>query len=175
MMPANAGTLLEEALELWGFARHGVIAEVESIPAEHFGFRPAEGARTLAEIIRHVIESATMGYTELTRPDGDFRRLPPPEFFAEHAANVPAGTTRDELLDLLRTTHAQGERLFRDSGEVGMLQRIRRFDGETSTRLAWLWHLIDHESYHRGQIAMYARQIGLIPALTRLIHGDDAS
>jgi uncharacterized damage-inducible protein DinB len=174
-MSANPDTLLEEALELWGFARDGVIAEVESIPAEHFGFSPAKGARTLAELVRHIIEAAAMGYTELTRPDGDFRRLPPAEFFAEHAANVPAGSTKDELLDLLRNTHAQGARRFRDVGEVGMLQGIRRFDGQTSTRLAWLWHLIDHESYHRGQVAMYARQIGLIPALTRLIHGDDAS
>jgi len=168
-------TLLEEALELWRFAREGVIAEVESIPADRFDFRPAKGARTLAELVRHIVESAVMGYGELTRPDGDFRRLPPEQFFAEHAANVPAGTTKEELLDLLRSTHAQGERLFRDAGEVGMLQRIRRFDGLTSTRLAWLWHLIDHESYHRGQVAMYARQIGLIPALTKLIHGDDAA
>ncbi|MGD8277360.1 MAG: DinB family protein [Gemmatimonadota bacterium] len=175
MSATTPETLLEEALELWRFTREGVISEVESIPADRFDFRPADGARTLAGIVHHIVEAGVMGFTELTRPDGDFQRLPPEKFFEEHAANVPAAATKDELLALLRSTHAQGERLFRETGEVGMLQRIRRFDGETSTRLAWFWHLIDHESYHRGQVAMYARQIGLIPALTRLIHGDDAA
>jgi uncharacterized damage-inducible protein DinB len=31
-------------------------------------------------------------------------------------------------------------------------------------------HPIAHEEYHRGQIAMYARLVGRIPALTKLIH-----
>ena len=90
----------------------------------------------------------------------------------EDDASVPVAETKEELLTLLRSTHEEGEAALRAAGEVMMLQRIRRFDGQYSTRLAWLWHLIDHESYHRGQIALYARQIGLVPALTRLIQGD---
>jgi uncharacterized damage-inducible protein DinB len=35
-------------------------------------------------------------------------------------------------------------------------------------------HGIAHEEYHRGQLAMYARIQGHVPALTRMIHGDDA-
>jgi uncharacterized damage-inducible protein DinB len=27
------------------------------------------------------------------------------------------------------------------------------------------------EEYHRGQLCDYARQLGLVPALTKLIHG----
>ncbi|MGH7552626.1 MAG: DinB family protein [Longimicrobiales bacterium] len=48
---------------------------------------------------------------------------------------------------------------------------MRRFDGQPGTRLAWLYHAIEHESYHRGQIALYARFLGLVPALTRQILG----
>lgn len=164
-------TLLEEALELWRFAREGVIAEVEAVPSENIGFRPTAGARSLAEIVHHIAASAVMGVGELTRPDGDFQRLPPEELIAEHEAGMPPADTKEELLTLLRSTHEAGEAALRAAGEIMMLQRIRRFDGKYGTRLAWLWHQIDHESYHRGQIALYARQIGLVPALTRLIHG----
>jgi uncharacterized damage-inducible protein DinB len=30
-------------------------------------------------------------------------------------------------------------------------------------------HGVSHEEYHRGQLAMYARAMGLVPALTQLI------
>ena len=52
-----------------------------------------------------------------------------------------------------------------------MLQSIRRFDGKTGTRFAWLNHGISHEEYHRGQLALYARLLGRVPALTRRIEG----
>ena len=32
-------------------------------------------------------------------------------------------------------------------------------------------HGIAHEEYHRGQLALYARLLGRVPALTRLIQG----
>ena len=52
-----------------------------------------------------------------------------------------------------------------------MLQLIRRFDGKLGTRLAWMQHGIAHEEYHRGQLALYARLLGRVPALTQLIYG----
>ena len=52
-----------------------------------------------------------------------------------------------------------------------MLQLIRRFDGKMGTRLAWMHHGISHEEYHRGQLALYARLLGRVPALTQLIQG----
>ena len=39
------------------------------------------------------------------------------------------------------------------------------------TRLAWMNHGIAHEEYHRGQIALYARLLGRVPALTQKILG----
>jgi uncharacterized damage-inducible protein DinB len=58
-------------------------------------------------------------------------------------------------------------------GELFLLQAIRRFDGLPGTRLAWLWHAIDHESYHRGQLAIFIRVMGGVPALTKQIYGEE--
>ena len=61
--------------------------------------------------------------------------------------------------------------MIRSAGEVWMLQRIRQFDGSMATRLSWMHHGVAHEEYHRGQIALYARLVGRVPALTKLIEG----
>ncbi|RMD96511.1 MAG: hypothetical protein D6814_11245, partial [Calditrichaeota bacterium] len=36
---------------------------------------------------------------------------------------------------------------------------------------AWLHHGIEQEMYHRGQITLYERLLGIEPALTRRIRG----
>jgi len=93
-----AKNLLEETLDAWGYARTGVIDELENIPASDFGFRPSPHSRTTAELAAHIIESGLLASGELT-------------------------------------------------------------------------HAIAHEEYHRGQLTLYARLLGRVPALTKLIEG----
>ena len=110
---------------------------------------------------------------ELTRPDTDFRRAPWPELLSLYAAHVGDAATKRELIDLLRSSFEEARQAFSDAGELTMLQLISRFDGEQGTRLAWLHHGIAQEMYHRGQITLYERLLGIEPALTRRIRGAD--
>ena len=165
-------SLLEEALDAWADARRGVIAELRCVPAGRIDFRPDEGSRSIAEIAQHIVDTALMWCGELSNPAGEFTRKNFPAFIREYG--IPEGErpgAKAGLLRLLRSTHAQGVRQLRATGEVGMLQTIRRFDGERWTRLAWLQHGIAHEEYHRGQLALYVRLLGKTPALTKLIQG----
>jgi uncharacterized damage-inducible protein DinB len=50
-----------------------------------------------------------------------------------------------------------------------MATGIRRFDGGTWSRLTYVFYASGHEEYHRGQLATYARSMGLVPALTQKI------
>ena len=168
----STASLLEEALDAWSDARNGVIAEFRSVPPGRIGFRPEDGARSVAEIAQHIADTALMWCGELSNPTGDFTRQGFPAFISEYG--TPEADRPDDkagLLRLLRSTHAQGVRQLRETGEVGMLQTIRRFDGELWTRLAWMQHGIAHEEYHRGQLALYVRLLGKTPALTKLIDG----
>ena len=164
-------TLLDEALEAWADARAGVMAELRNIPDAQMGFRPEPGARSVAEVAQHIVETGLMWSGELTKPDGDFTRKSFPAFIREYARGVGRPRTKAALLGALKSSHAKGERQIRKAGELGMLQLIRRFDGKPWTRVTWMHHGIAHEEYHRGQVALYARLLGRTPALTKLIQG----
>jgi uncharacterized damage-inducible protein DinB len=164
-------TLLEEALEAWEFTREGVLDELQNLPDKDLGFRPAEKSRSVIELAQHIVESGTLMVGELTRADGDFQRKSYEGFLHEYGRGISSRRTKAQLLDALKKTHADGQRRFREVGELHALQLIRRFDGKMGTRLAWMNHGISHEEYHRGQLALYARLLGRVPALTRKIEG----
>lgn len=164
-------TILEEALEAWEYTRQGVIDELRNLPETSMAFRPSPESRTVGELARHIVESGLLMSGELSRRDGDFRRKGYEALLREHGRGVARMTTRRALLDGLARTHRDGERALRKAGELHMLQNIRRFDGKLGTRLAWMQHGISHEEYHRGQLALYARLLGRVPALTQLIMG----
>lgn len=164
-------TILEETLEAWQGVREGLIAEVRNIPANRFGFRPTPQSRSVAELVQHILEVAMMMTGELTRPDTNFHRAPWPKLLGLYAKAAWRARTKPMLLQLLTSQIKDGERRFRKAGELSLLQLITRFDGLPGTRLAWWNHGIAHEEYHRGQLALYARLLGIEPALTRLIRG----
>lgn len=164
-------TLLEEALEAWEDVRRGVLEESRVIPDDHYGWRPTGESRTVSELLRHILESGLMGVGELAREDADFTRQGFSDFVEEYAGDVPEELSPEALRDHLRMAYAEGAATLRARGDLHMLQRIRRFDGLRGTRLAWFNHNVAHEMYHRGQLALYARQMGLVPALTQRIRG----
>ena len=167
-------SLLEEAIEAWDGARQGVIAEAAGIPARDYDFRPTPEARSVAELVAHIVATGMMWTNELTRPTADFTRKSFPAFIRHYAGGTGKRRPRAEWLRLLRSSYRDGARQIRAAGEVQMLQYVRRFDGERGTRLTWMHHGIAHEEYHRAQIALYARLLGRTPALTQAIQGADA-
>jgi uncharacterized damage-inducible protein DinB len=171
VMPFN--TLLDEALEAWQYTRAGIMSEIENLADADLRYKPHPESRTAAEIAIHVAETGMMMTGELSRPDGNFQRKSFPDFIKEYARGVrPTAAGKRPLLQMLKRTHSEGERRLRQAGELHMLQLIARFDGERGTRLAWMNHGISHEEYHRGQLALYARLVGRVPALTKLIRGE---
>ena len=168
-------TALDEALEAWEYTRSGVISEVRNLPDVSLTFRPTASSRTPAEIAVHIVESGLMMAGELSRPDGNFRRKSFPQFMKEYARGVKATTNKKQLVQLLTKTQADGAKKLAKAGELHMLQLITRFDGVQGTRLAWMNHGVSHEEYHRGQLALYARLVGRVPALTQLIYGRKTS
>jgi len=167
-------SLLEDAIESLGFARQGTISEAANIPDDRWDYRPHPNARSVAELVRHMIEACAMLVGEACDPEGDFQRRPPAEHVRAHVGTLPEDLTPAQLRDALARTHDTSVGRIRSAGEAHLATGIRRFDGGTWSRLTYVFYAAGHESYHCGQLAIYARSMGLIPALTQRIHGDQA-
>jgi uncharacterized damage-inducible protein DinB len=163
--------LLEEMLEAWKDARGLVLDEARNIPAERYDFRPTDEVRSVGELLAHILEVSEMMVGELCRPDGDFLRKPFPELIAEYAADVMELREKAQLVEALTRTLQRGQQRFREAGAAHLAAGIRRFDGQEASRLAWMHHGISQEMYHGGQLALYSRLMGLVPALTQRIQG----
>ena len=116
-------TLLEEALEAWRYTPAGVVNGIDNLSDADLRFKPHPESRTAAEIAVHIAESGMMMSGELWRPDGNFQRKSFPEFMKEYARGVkPARGGKRELVQMLKRTHAEGERKLRQAGELHVLQ-----------------------------------------------------
>lgn len=164
-------SFLDETLDAWWDVRRGIIAEVENIPAGKFDFRPTPDVRSVKHLVQHILEVSMMMTGELARRDTDVHRAPWPELLRMYAAPAYEAETKTALLRLLETQMEEAEARFRDAGELALWQFMTRFDGATGTKMQWLHHGIAQEMYHRGQLALYARLLGLVPALTQQIEG----
>ena len=164
-------SFLEETLEAWRDAREGIIEEVRNIPANKLDFRPTPETKSVRELVQHILEVSMMMTGELARPDTDMKRLPWPKLLEKYAGAAYRANTKQQLLALLESQMKQAERKFRKAGELSLWQYMERFDGEQGTKMQWLHHGIAQEMYHRGQLTLYARLLGLEPALTKRIRG----
>jgi uncharacterized damage-inducible protein DinB len=168
---AELVSLLDETIEGWWDVRSGVIAEVDNIPAGKFDFRPVPEVRNVRELVQHILEVAMTMTGELTRPDTDLRRYPWPKLLKHYAGPAYEATTKAQLLKLLESQMKDAEQKFRAAGELALFQYLTRFDGKQGSKFAWWHHGIAQEEYHRGQLATYQRLMGIVPALTKAIHG----
>ena len=154
-----------EALAIWETSRNVTISEAENIPEERCDFRPGEGARTVRDLVRHILESGVGFARELTSDQPTFARVFAPETRAQFTATYPENSSKNEVIEQLRKSFADDMQRLRDQGDLAA-QTMTLMKRE-QTRLTGLWFSISHEMYHRGQLATYARAIGLVPAMTQ--------
>ena len=93
--------ILEAAIEAFGFSRQGTIGEASNIPEEHWDFRPHPDAKSVSEIVHHIVEASLMLIGEAADPDGDFTRRSPQDHAAGHAGHLPDDMTSSQLLEVL--------------------------------------------------------------------------
>ncbi|MDP9178095.1 MAG: DinB family protein [Gemmatimonadota bacterium] len=162
---------LEELLEAWRYTRDGIIAELVNLPESKLREPPAGLSRSALDLANHIVESGKLMAGELSRPDGDFQRKSYAALIGEYVNESDVASSKQEAVELLRRSHAEGDHGLRAAGAEQLSKPIRQFNGVPASRIAWLHHGISHEEYHRGQLAIYARLSGETPALTKLIMG----
>lgn len=171
-MPARSHpSRLDETLEAWRGVREGLVAEVRLLPANRLDFRPTPEMRSARELVQHILEFACLMTGELSRSDTNLTRAPWPKLLEQYGGHVARAKTKPALVALLQSQIVEAEKKFRAAGELSLLQYMLYFNGQPGTKYEWWHHGIAHEEYHRGQLTVYSRLLGIVPALTRQIEG----
>lgn len=157
---------IEETCEQWQDVRNGLIKEVELVPAERFDFRAAPETRSIIEVLHHIIESERVLAGEMCRANTDLRRGFP-AMIAEFAGHVKEASTKEAVIKLLASSLNETKAKVREFGDAGFEETMTRFDGKQSPKRVMLSFSVAHEMYHRGQLTVYQRLLGIEPALTQ--------
>lgn len=157
---------VEAIIASWKEVRAGLIEEADQIPADKFSFQAAPNTRTVLGLLQHLCESQKLLVGEACRPDTNLMRKSFAEQIKDYAPNVRDVNDKDGILDLLRATMDESEAKLLAAGDE-LQKTMKRFDGKEMTKLAFMSFAIAHEMYHRGQLTVYERLLGIEPALTQ--------
>ena len=155
-------TTIEEFLRQWRDARNGLVNEVERLPEDQLTYRAAPETRSALEILQHIIDSERMLVGEICRDDTDLGRLltrPPDD-------EVQGVTAKEAVLTLLASSLAASSEKMGRFGTDKLAEQMRQLDGQQVSKMAMLQFTLAHEMYHRGQLTVYLRLLGIEPALT---------
>lgn len=157
---------VENIIGSWREVRAGLIDEASQIPTDKFSFRAAEGMRTVAELLQHLIESQKFLVGEACRSDTNLLRKSFAENIKDYAPDVRSVDDKDGILQLLATAMDDTDKQLREHSDE-MKKTMKRFDGKEMSKLAFMSFAIAHEMYHRGQLTVYERLLGIEPVLTQ--------
>ena len=151
--------------------RNNTIKIAEEIPEDKYGFRPAEGCRSVAETLVHI---ALMS------------RVQEQIHFAEHLsslagfdyfgvmgklqAEAQTPRTKAQMIELLRSEGEKYAKALESASEAFLAEQVEYPAGmepPAKSRFEMLISPKEHEMHHRGQLMVVERMLGITPHLTR--------
>lgn len=142
---------LREHLERF---RGVTLQTLEWLPEDQLGWSPKEGLRNFAETFLHMARVEEYYARGLLSGQWDMER-----YFAR-----PAVLTREALRQVLNETRAQTLTGLENMDPARLDERVTVPDVPVDWTLrSWLWYLVEHEVHHKAQLALYLREIGVVP------------
>jgi uncharacterized damage-inducible protein DinB len=149
--------------------RNNTIKIAEAIPDDRYDFRPAEGTRTLAELLTHIALGARF-HQEITLSgrlnlDG-FNYM---EYMSRITAESNQPRNKAELVEFLKHEGDKFAAQLQTASEDYLGQHITFPPGATppsKSRFELLMSVKEHEMHHRGQLMLIQRLLGITPHLT---------
>jgi uncharacterized damage-inducible protein DinB len=144
-------TRQKDALELMLVDRWQQIARkiadlAQEIPDDRFNWRPVEGVRTCADVLRHVAfwNRYVAGTLRGQSVDDTANEVPAAEY-----------STKAAICDVLQRSA---------DDVVEALAAAPRVDASTAVQVV---PFIEHTCEHYGQLVAYARMLGIVPPVSR--------
>jgi uncharacterized damage-inducible protein DinB len=159
MTPHAEGQRLAELSEA---VRESTLKRLRVVPEGLENWRPVPSAMSFADLAHHIAEADRWLFRKLEKPE-----LPPMQ------GEVGAGAVADRaqflaLVEELVTLGRQRTALLRGLDAAALERRLpdARFGGEVSVWWIVVRGNLDHEAHHRGQLAIYLRQVAVAERLT---------
>lgn len=136
----------------WDEARTNLLRALDLLTDDQLDFVPHEGLWSLGDVLRHIADGEEGWFRcVITREHDEW----PPNY---SAADYP---TVASVKSLLTEVHARTE-AYLDTLRLDDLDRqITAPWGKTYSLLWIIWHVIDHEIHHRGEIFLMLGMLGL--------------
>jgi uncharacterized damage-inducible protein DinB len=151
--------------------RNNTIQIAEEIPEEKYGFRPAEGCRSVAETLVHIAVMTRV--PEQIHVVEHLDTLASFDFFGlmgKLQAEVKAPRTKAQILELLRNEGEKYAKILEGASDAFLGEHVQYPEGmepRTKSRFEMLIAPKEHEMHHRGQLMVIERLLGITPHLTR--------
>ncbi len=151
--------------------RKNTLKIAEEIPEESYSFRPAEGARTVAELLTHIALGAR--FQQQVIMDEKRTSMEGFDYFKYRDALIAEANrprTKAEILTLLTEEGEKYAKAVESLSDNFVGQSVAMPPGGTPpsrTRFDMLASVKEHEMHHRGQLMLIERMLGITPHLTR--------
>lgn len=140
-------TVSAKLIERWEQVAQKLTGLAEELPESKFDYRPLDGVRTFADVLRHVafwncyVADCARG----TKANDETNELPKDKF-----------STKNEIVDALRSSLANAA------------FALKKHSPDLSSEMTqMLVTFIEHNCEHYGQLVVYARLSGVIPPASR--------
>jgi len=151
--------------------RNNTIKIAEEIPEESYGFRAAEGCRSVAEQLVHIAvavriqEQINLVEKRSTLVGFDFFGL-----MGKVIGEEQVPRTKAQILELLKTEGEKYAAALEGLSEEFLAETVTYPEGmmpPTKSRFEMLIAPKEHEMHHRGQLMVAQRLLGQVPPMTR--------
>lgn len=149
--------------------RRNTIQIANDIPESSYDFVPAPGARSVSELLRHIIFASN--FYEDIHAVRRITTLQGYDFGAIARANAAKERAPLDRAQIIAALESEGERVatWLESMSPEFLHETYTdpMGQNPKTRLENLMSIKEHEMHHRGQLMLIERMIGVVPHLTR--------
>lgn len=149
--------------------RQNTIQIAKEIPEDRYDFAPAEGTRTVRELLSHIAFTNLIHYD--FHRDKRISTLQGYDFDAfmarMHAESSPR-RSKDEIIALLESEGEKFASWLESLAPEFLNEKYLDPAGQNPrTRFEHLLSAKEHEMHHRGQLMLIERMLGITPHLTR--------
>ena len=154
---AGARTERGDFLHVWDDAAKKLTDLAAAIPAEKYSWRPADGVRSVGEVVQHVAS----GVYYLTLSMG----VKPPEGYPqtfEEAGALERMTGKEDATASLAKALAYARLVAENATPEQLEKEVVFFGSKVNGRTIFLY-LMGHSQEHLGQLIAYGRMNGVVP------------